>query len=170
MENKRGMSAVIGYILLITFAIVIGTIIYSWMKTYVPKDDLICPSGTSLFIKDYDCDSTELNLTLKNNGKFNVGGYFIRVTNESNAGLATIDISSDITSSQGESMIPTGVKFDGNDNSLVPNSEVEHRFDITPLNGIYNLEIIPLRWQEEARRKRLVACKTSVLREALTCN
>ncbi len=167
-KNKKGVSVLVGYVLLITFVIFMGVIIYSWMKSYVPKNDLNCPDGTSLFIKDYECDSSELNITLKNNGRFNVGGYFIRVTDTPQAGLATIDISQNLTSG-GSTITPFGVKFQGNDNSLVPTYDETHIFDISDYAQIYSLEIVPLRWQEEDRRKRLVTCKTSILREDITC-
>lgn len=168
-KNKKGVSVLIGYVLLIVFVIFMGVVIYSWMKTYVPQEDLTCPDGVSLFIKDYQCDSNELNITLKNNGLFSIGGYFIRVTDNPQAGLATIDISQNITSG-GEALSPTGVKFSGSENSLAPNYDEEHLFDISHLSGIYTVEIIPIRWQEEKMRKRLVTCKTSILRENLICS
>jgi len=160
------MSIMIGYVLLITFVIFMGVIIYNWMKGYVPQEDLNCPDDVSLFIKDYDCSTTQLNLTLKNNGKFQVGGYFIRATNSPQQGLAIIDLSFNITT--GETVLtPTGVKIN---NSLDPAQEVTHKFDIshvTPL--VYSIEIIPLRWQEQNRRKRMVICKDAKIREDLIC-
>ena len=135
----------------------------------IPKDDLNCPDGASLFVKDYACDGTELNITLKNNGKFNIGGYFIRATNESNAGLATRDLSAYIKTGE-DALDPTGIKINGSDNSLVPNYDVNHRFDISHLNQIYSIEIIPLRWDDINRRRRVVTCKTSIIREDLICS
>ncbi len=169
-SNKKGVSILVGYVLLITFVIFMGAIIYSWMKSYVPQEDLDCPEDVSIFIKEYDCSSQELNLTLKNNGKFNIGGYFIRVTNDPQAGLATIDISQNITSG-GTNILPSGVKFSGSDNSLVPSYDETHLFNISHVvGGIYAIEILPMRWQEEDRRKRLVSCKKSIIREELTCS
>ena len=160
---------VVGYVLLIVFVVFLGVVVYNWMKTYVPKGDLNCPEGTSLFIKDYNCTTNnQLNLTLKNNGKFNVGGYFIRVTNTSGVGLATIDLSKNITSGE-DFLSPTGVKFGGAENSLLPNYDAIHVFDISDYTNIYSVEIVPIRWQEEERRKRLVSCKTSIIRENLIC-
>jgi hypothetical protein len=168
-RNKKGLSVVVGYVLLIVFVVFLGVVVYNWMKTYVPQDDLNCPEGTSLFIKDYNCTTnSQLNLTLKNNGKFNVGGYFIRVTNTSGVGLATIDLSKNITSGE-DFLAPTGVKFGGAENSLPPNYDATHVFNISDYTNIYSVEIVPIRWQEEARRKRLVSCKTSIIRENLIC-
>lgn len=169
-RNKKGVSVIIGYILLITFVIFLGAIIYNWMKTYVPTEELTCPDGVSLFIKDYFCNSTHLNITLKNNGMFSVGGYFIRVSNVSDKlVLPTIDISPDLIKG-GAFLPPSGVTFSGNENSLVPNYDEFHTFDISDHNQIYSVEIIPLRWQEHDMRKRIVSCKDSILREELTCS
>ena len=168
-RNKRGVSVLIGYVLLVVFVIAMGVVIYNWMKTYVPKEDLVCPDGVSLFIKDYTCDSDDLTLTLKNNGLFNVGAYFVRVTDTPEAGLATRDISPNITAG-GEFLSPSGVKFTGSENSLAPNYDETHVFDISHLTNIYTIEIIPLRWQEQDRRKRMVTCRTSIIREELTCS
>jgi hypothetical protein len=168
-RNKKGVSVIIGYVLLIVFVIAMGVVIYNWMKTYVPKEDLVCPDEVSLFIKDYSCDSNELNLTLKNNGMFSVGGYFIRVTDNPQAGLATVDISPNITSG-GEFLPPSGVKFTGSKNSLAPSYDESHLFDISHLSGLYKIEIIPLRWQEQDKRERIATCRTSIVREDLICS
>ena len=63
-KNKRGISIVVGYVLLVSFAVFMGVVVYQWMKTFVPKETLDCPEGTSLFIKDYTykCSTGELNL------------------------------------------------------------------------------------------------------------
>ncbi len=68
------------------------------MKSYVPKDTIDCPDGVSIFITDSSCienitDNTyELRLNIKNNGRFDIGGFFIHATNSSNQTLATIDL------------------------------------------------------------------------------
>jgi hypothetical protein len=169
-NNKKGVSVLIGYVLLITFVIFLGAMVYTWMKSYVPQEDLECPEDVSLFIKDYICTGNELNLTLKNNGKFSIGGYFIRVTDDPQVGLATIDISFNISSAEGQFIPPSGVKFDGEENSLAPNLDESHTFDISDHYPIYSVEIIPLRWQEQSRRKRVVSCRTASIREDITCN
>ena len=71
-KSKKAVSVIVGYVLLISFAIVIGVIVYQWMKTYVPKEDINCPDGTSLFIKRYEYTPELLTLYLKNNGKCDI--------------------------------------------------------------------------------------------------
>jgi len=45
-KNKRGVSIVIGYVLLIAISIVISILVYQALKTYVPKEALECSDGT----------------------------------------------------------------------------------------------------------------------------
>lgn len=72
----------IGYILLVSFVIVIALLSYSWMKSYVPRETIQCSDGVSVFIKGVICDDLgegdyKITLTLKNNERFGVDGYFI---------------------------------------------------------------------------------------------
>ena len=92
--NKKGVSVIIGYVLLISLAVVMGGVMYAWMKSYVPKDNFDCPDGTSMYIRNYfyDCTTKTLNLTLWNNGRFDIAGYYIRAANSSTLGLATINL------------------------------------------------------------------------------
>ncbi|MDP7520887.1 MAG: hypothetical protein QF567_01490, partial [Candidatus Pacearchaeota archaeon] len=58
IKNKRGISVMIGYILLISSLVVMGTIVYNWMKTFVPTETISCPDGVSIYIKNIECEST----------------------------------------------------------------------------------------------------------------
>ena len=111
----------IGYVLLITFAVIMGAIIYQWMKTYVPKDSLDCPDDVSVFIKDIACEGSagnfQLSLTLKNSGMFNIAGYFIHAANETGQELATIDLSQYIV--QGGTTMSNAVVFNLGDNEMI---------------------------------------------------
>ncbi len=168
-SNKKAVSPIIGYVLLVTFVIVLGVIIYNWMRTYVPTDELECPDGTSLFVKDYECNNSVLSLTLKNNGKFNIGGYFIYATTNVTQELATRDLTlymSDNTSR----LNPTGIKFSGEMNSLKPMNEETETYDFSGADfNIYSVEIIPIRWQKERRINRVVSCSESRIKEIISC-
>ncbi len=168
--KKRGVSVVIGYVLLISFAVVMGIIVYNWMKSYVPREDLKCPEDTSIFIQEYNCTTQQLNLSLKNNGKFNIGGFYIRVTNTPKSELATIDISQNITQG-GEPLTPNGVKTIGNQNSFMPNDEELFVFNVSNVYPkIYSVEIVPIKWQEQGRKKRIVGCTNAKIIERLECS
>lgn len=174
-KNKRGLSIVMGYILLITISIVMSIIVFQWLKTYVPKDTIKCPEGTSVFIKkiDYSCTSGKetLNITIKNNGKFSVNGYFIRVSNKTNEEIATIDLSSRIMS--GGNLSGNSITFSLDRNSLTPDEPRNTKisvFNATKYGTLYKLEIIPTRFQEEDGKNRFVSCGDAKVEETLTCN
>lgn len=167
-KKRKGVSPIIGYILLVTFVIVLGVIVYNWMKTYVPQNDVECPSDTSIFIKEYSCNSESLNLTIKNNGKFNVGGYFIYATISASEELATKDLSIYLAENFSQ-LSPTGVKFTGELNSLKPNEEEIEEYNMSNAPDIYSVEIIPIRWQKEGRISRLVSCANSRIKEVVVC-
>lgn len=175
-RNRRGLSVVIGYILLIAISIVMSIVVYQWLKTYVPKDTTKCSEGTSIFIKEiaYTCTSGKetLNITVKNNGRFSVNGYFIHVSNVSNLdALATIDISSRIL--VGGKITGSSISF--NEliaNYLTPDEPTNVRmssFNVTGYGRLYKVEITPIRIQREGNINRSVSCGDSKIEENLVC-
>ena len=174
VKSKKAVSVIIGYVLLVTFAVIIGVIVYQWMKTYVPQEDLNCPDGVSIFIEDYsyDCSSKILIINFKNNGKFNIGGYFIHATSSPEQELATIDLSKNNTDTTSVIVGSTGIKFGliGIDNSLKPNDVETERYNLTGTVNIYSIEILPIRWQKEKNRNILVSCKDTKIIEGIECD
>jgi len=175
-ENRKGLSVVIGYVLLIAISVVMSIVVYTWLKGYVPKDAIKCSEGTSIFIKDlvYTCTpgAETLNITVKNSGKFSVNGYFIHASNVSDPdSLAVIDISPRVL---------LGGKISGNSivfnelvyNYLTPDEPTNVRmtsFNVTGYGRLYKVEIIPIRLQEEGNKKRIVSCGDAKISEMLAC-
>jgi hypothetical protein len=176
-KNKRGLSIIIGYVLLMVVSIVMSVIVYQWLKTYVPKDALKCPDGTSLFIKDavYDCTAKTLTLTFKNNGRFGIDGYFIHVSTDSNPdALATIDLSGNLTGSAQErenKIAGNSIRFSTTDNSFNQGDNSEaNTFDVSKIAGtLSRVEIIPIRMQTTDKAKKTVSCSDAKVETALTC-
>ena len=150
-RKKRGVSIMVGYVLLVTLAIIMGGILYVWMQSYIPREPLACPDGTSLIIKDsyYNCSEDILNLTLKNNGRFDIGGYFIHVSNNPDITLPTIDISASCKNFDGTNftLFQNSVIFPGditnNSNTLNPGKEVVNWFDVSCVGEVYYVQVIP---------------------------
>mgnify|MGYP001607783252 CR=1 FL=1 len=156
--NKLGLSAIVGYVLLTSFAIIMGGIIYYWMKSYTPSDGIACPDDVSVFIENFECTSSKLSLTIKNNGKFNISGYFLRGTNKENTEVATIDLSG------GE---PGGiVRFDMAKSLSPGNSDVKN---IQLTQSIYSIEIIPIRYEVIENKNRLATCSKAKISEKVNC-
>ncbi len=90
--NKKGVSLMIAYVLLIVIGIALAIIVFNWLKFYVaPSNEIIdCPEGAKLIIKEYkyepnEGDSGTLNITVFNRGVFNVEGFVVKVHDRSNA-------------------------------------------------------------------------------------
>lgn len=161
----------IGYVLLVSIALVMAGVVTIWLKTYVPKDVLECPDTTSIFIKEYSCQGNELNITVRNNGNFNVAGYFIRIANVSpEQELATTDLSSKLKSDFGGILFGNSILFsEEKGNSLAPNEESKNVFDITGTNTLYFVELVPIRFEEENNKQRTASCGNAKVREEITC-
>jgi len=175
--DKKALSIVIGYVLLIAISIVMSVIVYAWLKTYVPKDVTKCDEGTSIFLKNfiYNCTAGKemLNITLKNNGKFSIDGYFIHASNVSNAdSLAVIDLSGKILN--GGIVSGNSVKFSQTiENALTPDlltNEKMSSFNSTGYGRIYKIEIIPIRMQVIDNTKKVVSCSDVKIEQTLTCS
>lgn len=160
--DKKGVSAVIGYVLLVSMAVIMGTIMYTWMQSYVPNDSVGCPEGTSILLKDYgySCtDKTQINLTLKNNGRFNLAGYYVKVANVSGQGIASIDVSEDLIETGGEFRFARAIMFrEGEANTFEPGEEVTHLFNVSDYGEIYLVEILPIRWEETGNKVKFLSC------------
>jgi hypothetical protein len=161
----------IGYVLLVSFIIIISVFIYSWMKTYIPSENIECPDGTSIFIKEKSCISSNggynLTLTLKNTGRFNIGGYFIKATNSPDATIATLDLSQNKIGGVGEPF-GNGLLFEtGSENIMNPNKEFKSIFYLE--SQIYSVEIIPTRFQEIENRNRFISCGNAKIKENINC-
>jgi FlaG/FlaF family flagellin (archaellin) len=171
--NKKGVSMIIGYVLLIVVSIVMSVLVYNWIKTYVPSESPQCDEGASLFIQeiDYDCDNSILNITLKNNGKFSIHGFYIRVSNKTEDELPAIDISQNVI--KGGVISINAVVFSENiENSLTPQegkNVIAVSFNVSNLGQLSKLDIIPIRVQEINNKKRRVSCSNAIIRENLEC-
>ena len=169
-KNKIAVSTMIGYILLITFAIVIAGVVYQWLKTYVPKEGVACPDGVSIYISDYTYDETtnQLNLILKNNGQFSIGGIHIYYSTNENEKIATNDLSDKIT--LGGTRLNPGISLGSpGENSFEPDEDKILIFDVKnlPVKKIYSIDITPIRWQEEKNKKQIVNCANAKTKKIL---
>jgi len=78
-HNKKGISEIVGYVLLVLIAISLSSFVFFYLKTYLPKEKPVCPSDITLIIQDHSCLATQLNLTLLNKGLFSVDAAYVRV-------------------------------------------------------------------------------------------
>lgn len=100
--NKRGLSELIAYVILISIALSLSVFVFAWLRCYLPgscgSEARECPEGAVLVIKDYSCGADDsgriLNLTIQNRGLFSVDGFIIKVNDRpSSLGVYTIQTS-----------------------------------------------------------------------------
>ncbi len=83
MKNKKALSEIVGYVLLIAIALALAVGVFAWLKVFTQESTLQkCPDGVSLIIEDYSyfCSAGEINLTLENKGLFSLDGFYARGT------------------------------------------------------------------------------------------
>ncbi|MBA7615527.1 hypothetical protein ES703_22808 [subsurface metagenome] len=161
--KKKGVSVMVSYVLLIVFVIIIGALVYQWLKSYVPAQALECPDGVSIFIKEANFDpfDSRLIVTLRNNGRFSLAGYFIHATNSSDQELPTIDLSGYLNKTKGPGIIfGNSVLFLATgDNFFHPGSERSYFFDLpSSIGEPYSIRITPTRFQDVNEKQRFVSC------------
>jgi|SRR3989338_731186 len=168
--NKKGLSEMVGYVLLVAIAIGISVGVTLYLNAYIPKEKPECPEDISLLIKDASCkvvntgsiSKTELALTLYNNGLHNVDASYIRMDTEGKKSKKWINNPSkpEIGDSNFYFYSPAG-----GTTSLAPGKEKSYLFDISDFKeGAYVLEIQPAVFS-----KNLIAACPAVLSQKLHC-
>ena len=175
IKNRKGVSIMVGYVLLVVFAIILSVVVFQWIKTYIPSDPLQCPdSGVSISIKavSYDCGNNTLYLLIKNNGRFNILGYFAHAANVSGQEVATIDLSQYF-----QANVSAGQKF-GNSiafisaeqNLFKPGDEKAAIFNLNNTIGtMTSIQITPTRMQEVDNKNRFISCGNEKVKQEVYC-
>ncbi len=157
--NKKGVSILIGYVLLIVIAISLSMLVYSWLRGQVPKESEECPDGISLILENYECNSSEktIELTLKNRGRFDLSGFILKGSKETE-GLATCNIYT------AERYTAERVVFP--DNVLRPGEKHTQEFNYENCIKVEKIEIIPIYSQP----KPLLCNKAIITQKIEGCN
>lgn len=171
MVGKRGISTMIGYVLLISAMVIMWFIVFQWLKTYVPGDTPECPDDVSLIIEDVGCSSETGLLTLekiKNNGLFSIDGFVLRaevyITTEE--GVRVKEGTKDLTDGYFYFINNQGNKF-----SLYPGEENAEELEFGgegEFRTVDFIEITPLRLNEENGKTTPILCEKAVARKDIT--
>ena len=91
--EKRGLSNLIAYVLLISISISLSVVVYNWLGSYVPDfDNLpVCSDNVELMIASYTCVSGAdgfLKVNLLNRGLFGIDGFMLKVHDTPDAEFA----------------------------------------------------------------------------------
>ncbi len=166
-RDKRGISIMIGYVLLISAMIVMWFIVYQWLRTYVPTEKLECPQEVSLIIGEVTCNLNENKLTIKeikNNGLFSVNGFILKGNVQIEQDGANID----------KGVKDLGEYYFKMENGLEPDDEaLDIVFDWPNDNGnqyqITSIEVTPIRIQQNEKGKDVnVICSESIIKKDIS--
>ncbi len=87
--NKKGVSIIIAYVLLVVMGISMAVVVSNWIKHYAESSEelQVCPEQVSLVIKDYLYNEYNnlLEITIQNKGYFDVDGFVVRVHDRAGA-------------------------------------------------------------------------------------
>jgi hypothetical protein len=177
MKNKKGISTMIEYVMLIVIVISMSSVVYLWLKGYAPtNEDIECEEGVSVYISNANCITNNdgdysINLTIKNTGRFSIRGFYVRGTNSSNQTLASIDLSKGAV--QGTSKTGNEILFSNSltaqyTNSFAPENESSFTFIVK--ENIKKIEITPTRIEKIDGKERLASCQKAIVSEKISCN
>lgn len=82
-RNKRGVSIVVSYVLLVVLSLSVAVWVYGWLRGNVGVIETAeCPEDVVVQISNYNYSGDILNLTISNKGLFNIERFRIRVNDD----------------------------------------------------------------------------------------
>jgi flagellin-like protein len=78
--NKKSLSEIVSYVLLIAMTIAIAVVVYKILMTWTNINPPInCEEGTSIILNSFENRGTAFVINLENNGRFNISGIILSV-------------------------------------------------------------------------------------------
>jgi len=153
-KNKKAVSLMVSYTILIVIAIAISIITYSYLKLSLPSEKTECSQDIHLIVEEINCSNGELNITLSNRGLFSVPAIFLKFGNASRQVRQQINKNNEILTSPikpGEKWDNGGVLFDVS--------------NIVIIEGNYLLEIEPAILE----KRDIILCNNALVTQEVQC-
>ena len=191
LQDKKGVSLMIGYVLLIIIAVSLSIAVFTFLKLYVPPGSPECPKEVKLTIEDYSCEENppssgeyEINLTLANKGLFRIYGVYIKLGQPGRIYKTLINTGEHLGEPWGDLMF-TGLDSEGevllgylNPGAITvkPSSDLTNThyiygsgdYESGFIGGVREIEIEPIYLGEENDNQASV-CETAIVREKINC-
>ena len=156
--NKKALSEIVGYTILIVIAISLSALVYSFLRLYIPKETATCEEDIKLTLQDYSCSANVLNITITNKGLFKADAVYVRFENSSGFKNQTN---------------PNDFLLYNPDNTpgLNPGKSYNSSYQLTRYNfnthsgGDYILELQPAIIVD----KQIVVCENAIITQPITC-
>jgi len=150
LKNKKALSEIVSYVLLITIALSLAVGVYSYMKFYVPKENAgaeKCQQDLALSVIDTVCADKKISVIIENKGLFNVYGFLIKGSNNTEK-IPTSALNS--TEEKMRKNFPKGF-YDFNlsiGSPLKPQAIANMSFDYSEINSLKVISIQPYSYSE----------------------
>ena len=84
LQNKKGVSEMVGYVLLVVISVGLSVFVFAYLKLYVPKNALECEEEINIALDSavLDCSENKLNISLSNQGLFSIDAAYVRFAPE----------------------------------------------------------------------------------------
>jgi hypothetical protein len=167
MINKKALSEMVGYVLLVVIAVGLSVAVFVFLRSYIPVDTVECSSDMVLVVQNSSCfwqgGEYKLQLVLSNKGLFNINAAYLRFATENRKVKPLIN----------DALSPGGVYlFSSSNNSLSPGTSFTTipyslgRFSINTA-GKYGLEVQPAIFKGESIK--LALCSNSIITQTVNC-
>ena len=176
MKNKKALSEVVSYVLLIVVAISLSIIVFAFLRNFVPQERIGCNEGLSLVIRDFECypSTGEVKIEFQNKGNFKIDGIYIRSANSTtNATINLLNATThngiyDINSITEQR---TGFLYFGRSDfplALAPNRNYAQTFDYGEYGKLTKIQIQPFLNDKETNE--LIICEDKTITQEIICN
>jgi len=169
-KQKKGISVIVGYVLLITISLSLSFLVYEWMKRQTPKSTTECPETLSMIFQDYSCDTTNnvLNLTLKNNGLYDIQGAIIKVSNSTLPPIYPLELIGSSPSGKVKNISGNNIEYIFTSSlSASSNEQVIISFSYSKYNEIKKISIIPL---YDNGKEKLICSNQEIQQILINCD
>lgn len=168
MQDKKAISVIISYVLMIVITISLAVLVYSWLRFQAKQIEEIdkCPAGVSLIVQNYSCSvGKNINLGVKNKGLFNISGFYIRGTDKTGPDALPIIFLKDLSTSRLEDEDVHYFSKSGVYAPLPPGESEANVFSYFGLEELKKIQIEPFRIQN----KKIVLCEEATISQDVDC-
>ena len=156
VKNKKALSEIVGYTLLIVIALGMAAGVYSFLKVYIPKEKPDCGEDVKLIIEDYSCSGGNILVTIRNNGLFRADAAYIRLGPQTTKIKNQLNLGDDVYLSQPGS----------NTTGLDPGKSFSKSYPISLAPGTYVLEVQPAVIKDRV----LLLCEKAMISQTVECS
>ncbi len=180
--NKKGISQMVAYVILIVISLSLAVIVYGWLQLQIPKEKAECSSDISLIIKEVDCNydtaKGEVSIKFQNKGLFTIDGGYIRGSSELDGAIDKDLYISGGFKQKGDTLSTGSFAGDREEgflsfeflkgSGLTPNEEYNVVVEKPGLgnNPLYEIEVVPFVSSDE---DDLVLCNEKSLTREVRC-